>query len=341
MRTKTLRILLVSLIAAGSAAAQTDDGLYVRIVDAGPGLCTVTRMPGGHYMVYDAGHWEHAEVCIEGIQEVVPAGESIDLMVISHSDADHLAAVPEIFAAYQVDRIVRPGWARWTNKNWREVHWTVKRAREAGKTVDVNLYRLRDQQIQPGFSTDYGDTKVIQVAGFRKPPDSWGSLESGERRNAGSIVIRLDYAGKSVLFTGDAVGRHLTSPEDTCIASEKFMVDNASQVPLRSDVLIAPHHGANNASSPCFIDEVKPSWVVFSAGHDHQHPTRAAAQRYIDSGVAKDHIFRTDRGDYESGPYHWQDGTSGMEDLPRDDDVEVFISPAGEVCVQYRGAGAC
>ena len=45
------------------------------------------------------------------------------------------------------------------------------------------------------------------------------------------------YKGNSVLLTGDFVGRLAT---DACIASEKAMV-------VGSDVLIAPHHWADNA----------------------------------------------------------------------------------------------
>ena len=59
MRQIPITMLLILLAATLPLPAQTGDGLYVRVVDAGPGLCTVTRMPGGHYMVYDAGHWDY------------------------------------------------------------------------------------------------------------------------------------------------------------------------------------------------------------------------------------------------------------------------------------------
>ena len=41
--------------------------------------------------------------------------------------------------------------------------------------------------------------------------------------------------------------------------------------PMSSFVLIAPHHGADNASSTCFIRAVDPHWVIFPAGHAHEH----------------------------------------------------------------------
>jgi len=32
--------------------------VYIRVVDVGAGLYTVTKVPGDHYMVYDSGHWQ-------------------------------------------------------------------------------------------------------------------------------------------------------------------------------------------------------------------------------------------------------------------------------------------
>ena len=154
------------------------------------------------------------------------------------------------------------------------------------------------------------------------------------KRNAVSIIIRLEYAGKSILFAGDAVGREVDGPVllRDCIATEKFVVDNAAQVPIESDVLIAPHHGANNASSDCFIDEVDPEYVIFSAGHAHHHPREKTAQRYIDNGVSVSNMFRTDLGDNE-GDTEWSHGAAGG-DGPGDDHVEIIINQAGNIEVR-------
>jgi competence protein ComEC len=175
------------------------------------------------------------------------------------------------------------------------------------------------------------------VAGWHKPPPDWSLSEtSGEYKNAGSIVVRLQYKDKSILFTGDTVGRHIGGPEDTCIAAEKFMLEGASVIKLDSDVLIAPHHGADNASSPCFIQAVTPEYVVFSAGHKFKHPTSKAAGRYLPSGVKKENMFRIDRGDDE-GVEEWDYGrVPGNVDPAGDDDVDILIRPDGSIVVEYR-----
>ena len=125
---------------------------------------------------------------------------------------------------------------------------------------------------------------------------------------------------------------------DACKDAEKVMVDNASNVTLKVDVLQAPHHGANNGNSKCFIEAVKPKFVIFSAGHEYSHPTAKAAQRYIDSGVKTKNMFRTDRGD-DGGEKEWTYGRiSGCPDKKGDDDIEVVLPKNGKARAAYRVA---
>lgn len=141
-----------------------------------------------------------------------------------------------------------------------------------------------------------------------------------------------------MLFTGDTVGRRLTDDDDACKDAEKVMVDrhNAGEVSLKSDVLIAAHHGANNGSATCFIEAVDPQFVIFSAGHAHQHPTDDAATRFLNHGVPVERMFRTDFGDDESGEFEWTLGSvPGCSDPAGDDDVEIALRGVGTVDVDY------
>tara|TARA_R110002094_G_scaffold42357_7_gene54655 strand:+ start:7366 stop:8376 length:1011 start_codon:yes stop_codon:yes gene_type:complete len=330
-------LLIVVFLTALSTRADDPGGdtLYSRIVDTGPGLCTITRMPGPHYLVYDTGHWNGAVLCDLAVKRIVPAGASIDLLVLSHSDADHLGATDEILATYPVKRVVRTGDVRWDTATWRNAYWSIRRKREAGELDDINLWTLPDKAMPPGETYTYGETELVFVSGFNDPPPDWGIsvFNQSKMNNAISIVVRLAFAGRAILFTGDAVGRTGDGDND-CWATEKYMVDNAPQVPLQSDVIIAPHHGADNASSRCFIEAVDPDWVIFPAGSDHEHPRAATAGRYLAHGVAREHIFRTDLGDNE-GEAEWAHGASSAGDSRGDDDIEIIITAGGDVTVRY------
>jgi competence protein ComEC len=176
---------------------------------------------------------------------------------------------------------------------------------------------------------------VSLVCGFSKPPANWDIADDSERYNAGSIVVRLAYKGKSILLCGDAVGRHLNDPPEVCIDTEKFMVDRAATITIASEVMVAPHHGSEGASSPDFIRAVSPKDVIFSAGHKFQHPRQSAVQRYLDLGITESHLFRTDRRDNEGGK-EWIQSPGSVVDPIGDDDVDILILQNGDVTVAYR-----
>jgi competence protein ComEC len=56
---------------------------------------------------------------------------------------------------------------------------------------------------------------------------------------------------------------------------------------LRSEVLVAPHHGSKTSSTPAFIDAVSPRYVLFPVGYRsrYHHPNAAVVRRYADRGV--------------------------------------------------------
>jgi len=63
--------------------------------------------------------------------------------------------------------------------------------------------------------------------------------------------MRIVYGGKSILLTGDMVGRHESDsdPEEHVIAAEEYLIENRHAIPIDSDVYVASHHGGNDASS--------------------------------------------------------------------------------------------
>ncbi len=315
------------------------DAVFVRVVDSGAALATVVRMPGDRYMIYDAGHWAgQGSRSFNAFDDVIPDGAQIDLLVLSHSDADHQGAVGRIFDNNQwtVTRVLRGGLERTGSNTWVRANNAIRAA--SGTTLDINL---RFFEFPMGSTYRFGETYITMVSGFYAPPDDWdiqGGPTGGEFRNAGSIVIRLYFAGRTILFTGDAVGRHIGDPVDAIIASERFMVENSAVIPIDSDVLIAPHHGADNGSSTDFINAVSPTWVIFSAGSVNRHPRAVAAQRYLNNNVALDHMFRTDLGDNEGGE-EWNHGinTPGGSVLSRDN-VDILIRPSGEILVDYHSS---
>jgi competence protein ComEC len=343
MRCSAVSFFLIGIGVAsntlGLDPAPTD--LYVRVVDVGAGHCAVVKMPGNYFMVYDAGNYEDSgATCVAAAWNIVPPNEPIDFMVLSHSDADHLGGVKAILDVYTVKTVLRTGVYRET-VTWRESYNAIMYERydpgfgDGEKFTDLSLEHAA---VHPGSTFRFGDTWVTVVIGYHEPPADWPPLSLSNRRNAVSIVIRIVYAGRSVLLTGDTVGRQIDDPPDVCIAAEKAMVQASAAIPIDSDVLVAPHHGADNGSSTAFIQAVNPEYVIFPAGHKHQHPRASTAQRYLDAGLTLSKMFRTDRGDDE-GDKEWDHGRIvGHVDPKGDDDVDIIITIDGDVQVAYRNS---
>jgi len=63
--------------------------------------------------------------------------------------------------------------------------------------------------------------------------------------------------------------------------------------PIRSQVLVAPHHGSRSSSSIAFLDRVRPQFAVISAGlgNPWNFPHPDVLSRYDDQGCS---VYRTD-----------------------------------------------
>jgi len=90
--------------------------------------------------------------------------------------------------------------------------------------------------------------------------------------NNQSCLLLVEAAGFSVLLPGDIESE-----------TELALLDlTADQVLPRVDVLIAPHHGSLTSSHPAFLNRLKPSAVIVSAGYRNRfaHPHAQILARY-------------------------------------------------------------
>jgi hypothetical protein len=277
----------------------------------------------------------------------------IDLVIVSHTDSDHWRSIDEIAKDYQIDSAIytsyRPG----------GLISTIKKGMKAlEEEPNIVITDLADSLIQ---DTDLHGTIIYQkddftltlLSGFGKSnpafADDIGSDES-KLRNAASLVVKLEYKGKSVLFTGDIkgmkdCGKKECDCEMNCISTEKYLLglDAAGTVLLDSDVILAAHHGARNASCPDFIEAVSPEYVIFSAGNTHKHPHQLTATNFLNHGVPVNNLFRTDLGktptdnDSDECNNEWVGNNKRRTDadVSFDDNIRIQITDRGQLNVGY------
>ena len=162
-------------------------------------------------------------------------GESrVDDIFLSHGDFDHISAAGEIAASYGVNQV------------FTSYHF-VKNS--AGNLPDLELLdelqklNLPPRDIAVGDQISIGGGAVVYVLW----PPKTGALNSN---NAG-LVLRLTFAGRSILFPAD-------------IQDPAFIGVLKNAKALKSDVLVAPHHGSSENLTPAFLSAVDPSLILSS-----------------------------------------------------------------------------
>lgn len=318
------------MLAAPARCQPAEDGLHIRVVDVGQGLCCIVRFPGGQTMLYDAGSKNEVDGVFHAItqlNDLVPADSDLDLVVISHDHGDHQNLLPYLFCescGRGVKKLFYPG-----NAKQRSV---FRSGLDAYYAPDAQAEQYR---LTPGDTFRFGDADQVEIqfiAGWRKPLD-----EGEDDLNETSLVLKLTFAGRSVLFTGDSCG-----------LAHRFMVGETVEgqtlpegVSVDADILIAPHHGSKTRMSNDFFAAVSPEYVVFPSGHwaSWCHPKHKIARYFIDSlHVDPAHMVRTDWGDDEgcSGDSaEWARGRiPGHRDLPGDDHIDIWLLPDGTIEVR-------
>jgi beta-lactamase superfamily II metal-dependent hydrolase len=334
------RTLVTRLPASGNIDVNTAasiDNVEVRILDVGAGLCTLIKLPDNKFVIYDAGaDVNDGDRTLRQIESYIPRGNTIELLVLSHTDADHIMAAAQVIKNYKVKKALWGGYERSMTSTLAPTgayNRLIAALAASRDTENVNLNQ-RDSIIVPGNNFSVGNAKFTFLCGFGKPLPGWGLIDRGEKLNAVSIVMKLDYAGNSVLFCGDAVGRHKTDTSaKALIATEQFLVQRAAPY-LKSTIVIAPHHGANNGSSTAFINLVRPEKVIFSSGHKYHHPTTRTAKRYL-RYLTNSSIFRTDRGDDEGGEEWNYLRVNGTTDPYDDDTIQIILKKDQTYSVNY------
>jgi len=111
--------------------------------------------------------------------------------------------------------------------------------------------------------------------------------------NNASIVFKLVVGATSFLFTGDANGKDRDGPDSpTDVEAQLLALEDRLPGVLRADVLKAPHHGSETASTTAFLQKVRPRFAIVSASTNHHLPRPTTLARYTTSGAV---ILRTDQ----------------------------------------------
>lgn len=228
--------------------------LTVSFLDVGQGDAIHVKTPDGYELLIDGGP-------SSGVLRELSLSRSffdrtIDVVIATHPDKDHIAGLIDVLDRYKV------GWIIQTNtKN----ETPVSRAfSEAVNNEDATVVAAWTGQV-----FKLGASTTVKILSPEGDTTDWNS-------NTSSIIVQVVYGDTEFMLTGDA-------PQSI----EEYLAGKYGNV-LESEVLKLGHHGSKTSSAESFLDFVDPKFAVVSAGSDNRygHPNQEVIERVEDRKVS-------------------------------------------------------
>jgi competence protein ComEC len=215
--------------------------LTVSFLDVGQGDAVFIDAPSGRQALIDGGA---NRAVLRELARVMPwYDRSIDVVIGTHPDQDHIGGLVDVLARYDVSHIMHSSVEDEEGPDAAAFHRAI--ADEVADGAD-EMVATRGQII------DLGDGAFIEIL---FPDRDVAAVET----NTGSVVAKLIYGDTSFMLTGDA-------PQEV----EEYLVRLDGQK-LDADVLKAGHHGSRSSSSLLFVGFVSPEYAVISRGCDNSY----------------------------------------------------------------------
>lgn len=272
-------LLVVAILIWLAVFAQVPSHLLeVNFYDVGQGEAIFIETPNGHQVLIDGG--PEATILEKLGQELPFYDRSIDLVICTHPETDHLNGLIEVLKYYQVEQILTTGFERHIPE-YQEWLRIIKEKQIPVKIAQAGQVIYLGENIK--MKILWPEPSLIDC--LAKPPaqNFWCG---GKSSNNASIVTQLIYGQREFLLTGD-IERE----------TELYLATHLSASQLESDVLKIAHHGSQTSTNQFFLQVVNPSIAIISAGRDNPygHPHLQVLERL--AGIK---VYRTDEdGDIE------------------------------------------
>ncbi|MGF2617721.1 MBL fold metallo-hydrolase [Rossellomorea vietnamensis] len=226
-----------------------DDPLFAHFIHVGQGDSTLMITPKGKTILIDGGKSSVGDVVLSYLDSL--GIQTIDLMVATHPDADHIGGLVKVLEEKEVKKVLDSGKSH-TSQTYFDYLTLIDQkdipfqVAKAGEMIDLD----------PSI-----DIKVLN------------SGEGYTDNNDASVVLKVSQDDFDYLLTGDAG-----------IEAERNMVEKFD---VEAEVLKVGHHGSNTSTSQLFLDEVNPTYGILSYGEDNSygHPHSEVVNRLYDNNV--------------------------------------------------------
>ncbi|HEX5591689.1 MAG TPA: ComEC/Rec2 family competence protein [Candidatus Limnocylindrales bacterium] len=258
--------MVAAVVALGVAVVHRPDGIPRLVVfDVGQGDAILVEGERGGRLLVDGGP-DPGRLLVALDEHLPPWDRRIDVVVLSHPHEDHAAGLAALLARYGVDRVIEPGMTG-PGPGYAALSGAL-----AGSAIERGTLSTGDRLAVDGIRLTVLWPDIGSVP--ETPPDG------GTGINNVSIVLLGESGRHRFLLTGD-----IEEEIDPTILGRGLG---------RVDVLKVAHHGSRTATTEAFVEALRPSVAVVSAGrgNPYGHPAPATVARLEAAGAR---VLRTDR----------------------------------------------
>jgi competence protein ComEC len=271
-------IALFALVIFHPFSAPAPDGrLRVDFLDVGQGDSALLTMPTGETILIDGGgkinfnalyvkredeEPEFFEPDIQGVGEWVVSAflwekgyDRIDYILTSHADADHIQGLTDVAKNFKIQGAIF-GRTPFQNRDFTELYNVLEK-----RNISLIL-------VSQGDILNFGEVRIEVLYPYRDE-----SAEAVSDNNH-SIVLRVNYGARKILFTGDIEKK----AESDLLNPPEF---------LQADVVKAAHHGSKTSSTPQFVNSTSAKVAVIPVGRESPfgHPKPEVVERWKAAGA--------------------------------------------------------
>ena len=241
----------------------------VTVVDVGQGDSIFLRSMKGETVLIDVGgkvtfgskeKWQEGNQTSNAEKTLIPYLQArgvsqIDYLVLTHTDTDHIGDLEVVAKRFKIKKIC---------------------VSEGALTKPSFAKRIRFLKC-PVRTLKAGDKLPMMGSNLQVLYPN----KIGDGGNNDSLVLYGKLLGTSFLFTGDLEKE----------GEEELMTSYPN---LKVRVLKAGHHGSKGSSSEAFLDQLKPSLALVSAGENnrYKHPNDETLERFKERHIK---VLRTDQ----------------------------------------------
>jgi competence protein ComEC len=266
-------LLLIITVVGLAISQQPDNQVHIIFCNVGQGDASLITYKQTQVLI-DGG--PNSKV-IDCLNEHMPFWDrDIEMMVLTHPEADHDTGLSEVVSKFKVKKFVVNGIVKDNATFWKLQNEVAADNIPVYLPKAGDIFKVGDLQ----FTVLWPENKLGSELAWQKIAENdqskiLGSYAVNEKLNDTGIALELKYGQKKALFMAD-------------LSSEAENKLNLEDV----DILKVAHHGSKYSTGTQFLELIKPELAVVSVGkNSYGHPTPETLTRLQNIGAK---ILRTD-----------------------------------------------